>query len=186
MDEMFWRKMICFSPDTSHCLLSCCVYTLHKQPSVARSSFAAASPHVTSAAFRPFCLEIKARRVGSVGARGPGEALSPTTQVSPDLSATGWLCLQPEQRPRAKFRGAAASSETERFCFVSLEEGPNMESVQLLQLHISARDFLGCSPTLFQWPLTKPAEHRGCNFPLLCNTDDVLFFVFLPCMHVCI
>lgn len=148
-----------------------CYSAAHRQPSVALSSFAAASPHVTSAAFWPFCLEIKAQRVGPVGAGSPGEArplaLSPTTQVSLDLSATGWLCLQPERRPRARFRGAAASARTERFCFVSSEEGPNMESAQLVQFHISAGDFLGCSPTLFQWPLTKPAEHHGSRFPVL-------------------
>lgn len=62
-----------------------------------------------------------------------------------------------------------------------------MESAQLVQFHISAGDFLGCSPTLFQWPLTKPAEHHSSRFPLCYNTDDVhlrtsIFWVFLPCI----
>lgn len=106
----FWRRVICFSPDTSHCLLSCCVYTLllsRGTNSQVLLCLPSQPPHVTSAAFRPFCLEIKAPRVRVCGRGSPGEArplaLSPTTQVSPDLSATGWLCLQPERRPRARF-----------------------------------------------------------------------------------
>lgn len=125
-----------------------------------------------------FCLEIKARRVGSVGAGVQGEALplapGPATQVPPDLAATGWLCLQPERRPRF-LRSRRVLRRAGRFCFVSTEEGPNMD----LQLHISAGDFLGSVPTLPQWRLTKPAEHHGCKFSLRYNTDDVRLFYFL-------
>lgn len=111
MDEMFWRVMICFSPDTSHCLLSCCVYTLLlSRTQTAKCCSVSlrrrlASRHVCGI---PAFLPRNKSPAGRFCARGsPGEArplaLSPSTQVSPDLSATGWLCLQPERRPRAGF-----------------------------------------------------------------------------------
>lgn len=110
-DEKFWKRLICFSPDTSHCLLSCCVYApllSHTQTAKCFSGFLRsrlASRHVCGI---PVFLSRNKSPAGRVCWRGSlGDALplapSPTTQVSPDLWATRWLCLQPERRPRERF-----------------------------------------------------------------------------------
>lgn len=77
MDEMFWRRVICLGPAASHCLLSCCVYTpLFSRTQTAKVLLCLPSqpPRLASRLRHSglFCVDIKARRVGSVGPRGSG------------------------------------------------------------------------------------------------------------------